>query len=64
MAVPPAIVWTIGTIGAALVARLVVREWKRVNAELDEVRAASVGEAERTPPRKLTRDPATGVYRP
>lgn len=63
MAVPPAIVWTIGTISAAIVAKLVVREWKRVNAELDAARAASVAEAERTPPRKLRRDPATGVYR-
>lgn len=63
MAVPPAIVWTIGTISAAIVAKLVVREWKRVNAELDAARAASVAEAERNPPRKLRRDPATGVYR-
>ena len=64
MAVPPAIVWTIGTIGAAIVAKLVVREWNRVNAELDEVRTASVAENESPPPRKLTRDPRTGVYRP
>ena len=64
MAVPPAIVWTIGTIGAAIVAKLAIREWKRVNAELDAARAATVAEAERMPPRKLRRDPATGVYRP
>jgi hypothetical protein len=46
------------------VAKLVVREWRRVNDDLERVRAASVAEAERRGLRKLTRDPATGVYRP
>ena len=61
---PPVIVWAIGTVGAAVVAKLVAKEWRRVNDELDRVRAASVAEGERTARPTLSRDPATGVYRP
>jgi hypothetical protein len=61
---PPVIVWAIGTVSAAVVAKLVVREWRRVNAELDRVRKASVAERERAARTTLSRDPATGVYRP
>ena len=64
MPVPPTIVWTIGAIGAAIVAKLVAREWQRVNAELDRVRTAPVAEPEPAALPKLRRDPTTGVYRP
>ena len=36
---PPLIVFALGVIGATVVARWCVREVRRVNAELDEVRA-------------------------
>lgn len=61
---PPVIVWALGAAGAAVAARLIAREWRRVNAELDRVRAASVNEADRRQAVKLARDPATGIYRP
>jgi hypothetical protein len=60
---PPAVVWTIGTIGAAVVAKLVIREWQRVNADLERAKAASVEVDRRALPR-LRRDPMTGIYRP
>ncbi len=58
--VPPVLGAALGVLGAVALARIVAREWQRVNAELhpseesiDEGRIA-----------KLTRDPKTGVYRP
>jgi hypothetical protein len=64
MPVPPVIVWAVGAIGAAVVGRLITKEWRRVNADLDRMRTASVSEPEAATLPKLTRDPATGVYRP
>ena len=61
---PPVVAWGIWTVGAAVVAKLVAREWQRVNAELDRLRTASVAEPDRTVRPTLSRDPATGVYRP
>lgn len=60
---PPAVVWTIGTIGAAVVAKLVIREWQRVNADLERAKAASVKIDRHALPR-LRRDPTTGIYQP
>jgi hypothetical protein len=60
---PPALIWTLGAIGAAVLARLAVKEWQRVNAELDEPQRVPVNESERTALPTLRRDPATGVYR-
>ena len=57
---PPLIAWTLGVLGAAAVAKVLVKEWRRVNAELDASKQSS--EAERLP--KLRRDPRSGVYRP
>jgi hypothetical protein len=58
---PPILLWALGALGAAAVARVLVQEWRRVNAELDRV---SPEERERQSPRTLRRDPSTGVYRP
>ena len=60
---PPVILWIAGAIGATIVGKWLVKEARRVNAELDAARAAArpVGDADRE---TLTRDPDTGVYRP
>jgi hypothetical protein len=60
---PPVVIWTLGAVGAAIVAKLVAKEWQRVNADLDRVRTAPVAEPDRTGLPKLRRDPASGVYR-
>jgi hypothetical protein len=55
---PPLIIWALGVVGAVALARLIVREARRINAELHP-RAPADGE-----PVTLERDPKTGVYRP
>jgi hypothetical protein len=62
--IPPLIAWALGALGAAAVAKVVVKEWRRVNAELDEVKDASAAEPAIEALPKLKRDPDTGVYRP
>ena len=57
---PPVILWALGAIGAAVAARWAIREARRVNAELDAVKAARAAE----PIPNLIRDPATNQYRP
>ena len=59
---PPVILWMLGALGAAAAGRWLMREARRVNAELHPEHAAPVDE--RASLRKLERDPATGVYRP
>jgi hypothetical protein len=60
---PPVIAWTLAVIGATALSRVLVREWRRVNAELDaHARAAEPVARERLP--KLRLDPNTGEYRP
>jgi hypothetical protein len=60
---PPVIMWMLGAVGAAVLVRWLAKESRRINGEIDAVRAASVAEAagERA---SLERDPDTGVYRP
>jgi hypothetical protein len=61
---PPAIAAVLAALGAASIARTLVREWRRINAELDQapVATAEAVEIDRLP--KLRPDPRTGVYRP
>ena len=60
---PPVIAWTLAAIGVTALSRLLVREWRRVNAELDaQARAAEPIAREHLA--KLRRDPNTGEYRP
>jgi hypothetical protein len=61
----PVLVLTFGTVGAAALMRWCVREVRRVNDELDAVRAqAAVEPVDRSALPQLRRDPRTGEYRP
>lgn len=59
---PPIIFWAAGALGTALVTRWLVRENRRINQDLDRVRAATAESPADRP--VLKRDPRTGVYRP
>jgi hypothetical protein len=50
----------LGAIGAAALASFVIREARRINAELDELRK---GRGAPEPYPTLRRDPASGEYR-
>jgi hypothetical protein len=58
---PPVFIWLAGAIGAAVVARFLLKEAHRINTELDAVKARSKAEA---PTSRLVRDPVTGHFRP
>jgi hypothetical protein len=60
---PQALLLVLGAIGAAIAAKLIAREWRRVNDELDQARAKPV-DVERAGMTDLRRDPVTGEYRP
>ena len=61
--IPPLVLWTLGALGAAAFARLIAKEYRRINAELEQARATPVTRTERANYRTLRRDPRTGVYR-
>ena len=52
----------LGVLGAGAVVHWVVKEVRRVNADLERVKSASA--IDRTSLPKLHRDPRTGEYRP
>ncbi len=58
---PPFILIVAGIVGGAALLRLAVKERRRVNRELDEMRQHDQGKGGVT---KLHRDPQTGAYRP
>jgi hypothetical protein len=58
---PPVIIWIVGAVGAAIVGKWLVKEARRVNAELDAAKARPVADSDHP---TLRRDPETGVYRP
>jgi hypothetical protein len=58
--IPPVIAGALGALGAVALARIVAREWRRVNAHLHPPEGP-IAEGAVT---KLARDPETGVYRP
>jgi hypothetical protein len=61
----PAMVVTIGIVGAAALLRWCAREVHRVSAEVDGMRArATVDPVDRKALPTLRRDPRTGEYRP
>ncbi len=64
MVVSPVVVWTVGMIGAAILVRLIAKEWQRANDELARVKTAPVAAAQREAIPRLYRDPVTGIYRP
>jgi hypothetical protein len=62
--IPPLVKWTLGVLGAAAVVHWVVKEVRRVNAELDQADAAVARFPGRESWPTLKRDPLTGEYRP
>jgi hypothetical protein len=63
---PPVILWALCAVGAAFAGRFLVKESRRVNAELypDVPQPDASQREERATARTLERDPRTGVYRP
>jgi hypothetical protein len=62
---PPVFALALGVMGAAALVRWCVKEVRRVNSELDSVRATQAAEpANRDAFPTLKRDPRTGEYRP
>jgi len=59
---PPVVIWIVGAVGVAALAKWLAREGRRINAELDAARSRSAAKATRST--NLERDPQTGVYRP
>jgi hypothetical protein len=59
----PVFALALSAIGAIVVIKLINREWRRVNDELDRVKPVRVTEAERAGMPTLRADPATGEYR-
>ena len=41
--IPPVIAWTVGAIGAVVMSKLLARQWRRVNEELDAARTCREG---------------------
>jgi hypothetical protein len=62
---PPVLALTLATIGAVVLVRFAIKHSRRVNDELEALRAAKVAEpVGREVLPKLRRDPVTGEYRP
>jgi hypothetical protein len=60
--ISPLVKWALAAAGGAMVVHWVVREVRRVNAELDARRATvKISDQERRP--TLRRDPVSGEYR-
>ena len=62
--IPPLMVkWALATVGGAAVVHWAVREFRRVNAELDRVRTPAKDAASHRSLPTLRRDPTTGEWR-
>jgi hypothetical protein len=61
---PPVLGWTAGLVAAVAVTRILVREWRRVNEILHQLKVAANDRVRRETFPTLRRDPRTGVYRP
>ncbi|MBI5110766.1 hypothetical protein GJ689_00045 [Rhodoplanes serenus] len=59
---PPMIAAGVAALGVAALGRVLMKEWRRINEELEQMRPVEVVDPARLP--KLRRDPRTGVYRP
>ena len=62
---PQALMLILGAVGAAIVAKFIAKEWRRVNDELDRAKAETAPvENRRDAMPSLRPDPVTGEYRP
>jgi hypothetical protein len=61
--ISPLIGWALGALGAAVVAKVLAKEWQRINDELHPSEPVAETPARETIP-VLRRDPKSGVYRP
>lgn len=66
MPLPVGLAWTLGAVGAAALAKVLTKEWQRINEALHGQDAAPVTVEKRAREKfpTLRRDPRTGVYRP
>ena len=60
---PPVILWALGAVGATVIGRWLLKESRRINAELHPAEQPTPVDERASAP-KLERDPQTGVYRP
>lgn len=61
---PPVIIVAFGALGAAALVKLLAKESRRVNAELDAARRGTEAADGTLARATLARDPQTGEYRP
>ena len=64
MVVSPVVTLAVGVVGVAIVASLIVREWRRANDDVARAKPATVRRGQRETIARLRRDPVTGIYRP
>ena len=63
--IPQVVLWAAGAVATFALARIIRREYQRINEELEAARLSpAASSAERTQHPTLRRDPQTGVYRP
>ena len=62
--IPQVVFWAAGAVATFALARIIRREYQRINEELETARLSPVSSAERAEHPTLRRDPRTGVYRP
>jgi len=60
---PPVVLWVAGTVGVVALTRFVIRESRRINAELHPERYGDAAAQQASGTGRLRRD-ASGVYRP
>jgi hypothetical protein len=60
--VAPLVAVAAALIGSAVLARMIRKEWQRVNAKLEAYTARTRDESERDQLPKLKQDPKTGIY--
>jgi hypothetical protein len=61
---PAIIAGALAATAAAVVAKIVASEWRRINAVLHPAEPVPVRETARQNLKTLRRDPRTGIYRP
>jgi hypothetical protein len=61
--IPPALIWTLGILGVAAVAKVLTKEWRRVNEGLHAREPLHETPAREKIP-VLRRDPKSGIYQP